>query len=395
MTIIDVAPSAGPLPPSSEEDAQNRAAHARAMDRAKERAGNKAALDHSGGVGEVNTRERVEARLDRLNRYHDGDLPTDRGLPADGDAGRVVEAIINTCDYVGVRYLDDGVAAARSIGRINIGRGRGFGTGFLVSSGLLLTNHHVLTDASVAANSVVEFNYQIGSDGNPLPVATFRLRPDAFYISDRDLDFALVAVDASPDQLRPFGFNKLFAAQGTVVIGEFTTIVHHPQGNRKMISLRENKLLDILERYLHYTADTEPGSSGSPVFNDQWEVVALHHASTRVDRVETGGVLNEGTRISRILAHLRGLDLTGPQREALEPLIGPTPSTPVEQTADRLPAQEWLGPGSFTGIDRPVDPPASAIAVDGRDPFGVTVSITVHPQFPLSPIVPTTRRNPS
>ena len=28
----------------------------------------------------------------------------------------------------------------------------------------------------------------------------------------------------------------------------------------------------------HYSTDTEAGSSGSPVFNDQWEVVALHHS---------------------------------------------------------------------------------------------------------------------
>jgi V8-like Glu-specific endopeptidase len=29
---------------------------------------------------------------------------------------------------------------------------------------------------------------------------------------------------------------------------------------------------------VQYTTDTLPGSSGSPVFNDNWEVVALHHA---------------------------------------------------------------------------------------------------------------------
>jgi endonuclease G len=29
-------------------------------------------------------------------------------------------------------------------------------------------------------------------------------------------------------------------------------------------------------RYLTYLTDTEPGSSGSPVLNDAWELVALH-----------------------------------------------------------------------------------------------------------------------
>lgn len=30
--------------------------------------------------------------------------------------------------------------------------------------------------------------------------------------------------------------------------------------------------------FLHYRTDTAPGSSGAPVFNDQWQVVALHRA---------------------------------------------------------------------------------------------------------------------
>ena len=53
---------------------------------------------------------------------------------------------------------------------------------------------------------------------------------------------------------------------------------------------------------MHYSADTEPGSSGSPVFNDQWEVIALHHASVRApEHTEFGGVLNEGIRVSAIV----------------------------------------------------------------------------------------------
>jgi hypothetical protein len=73
--------------------------------------------------------------------------------------------------------------------------------------------------------------------------------------------------------------------------------------------------------YLYYEADTEPGSSGSPVFNRQWEVVALHHsvefARDPEDRIlaKDGSLwtaamgtaaiqtmsFNEGVRVSRIL----------------------------------------------------------------------------------------------
>jgi hypothetical protein len=36
----------------------------------------------------------------------------------------------------------------------------------------------------------------------------------------------------------------------------------------------------ISERLLHYRTPTDPGSSGSPVFNPDWDVIALHHAGT-------------------------------------------------------------------------------------------------------------------
>ena len=80
-------------------------------------------------------------------------------------------------------------------------------------------------------------------------------------------------------------------------------------------------MIDALEQFLHYRTDTAPGSSGSPVFNDQWEVVALHHSGVP-QRDEQGRILatdgsvwepemgehridwkaNEGVRISQIVA---------------------------------------------------------------------------------------------
>lgn len=67
---------------------------------------------------------------------------------------------------------------------------------------------------------------------------------------------------------------------------EFVSSIQHPGGDEKYISIRENRVVKIgdpqhaqLAPWLWYTSDTAPGSSGTPVLNDQWQVVAVHHRS--------------------------------------------------------------------------------------------------------------------
>jgi V8-like Glu-specific endopeptidase len=67
-------------------------------------------------------------------------------------------------------------------------------------------------------------------------------------------------------------------------------------------------LLDHNDRLLHYRSPTEPGSSGSPVFNDQWELIALHHAGgTDLPRLNNHGgtyAANEGITLPAIRKRL-------------------------------------------------------------------------------------------
>jgi len=298
-----------------ERDRQRAAAARRVAERTASRREHAAALAGPGGLTAADTPERVAKRIDRLTRYYDDELVAQPPR----EPAKLLEKIINTADFVGARFLDAGVAAARAVGRVNIrdgaGQVSGFGTGSLVSPSLLLTNHHVLPDAATAATSVVEFNYQDGIDGLPLAAVVHGFDPDRFFVADEERDFALVAVAASPAELAPFGYNRLIEAEGKAIIGEYVTIVQHPRGEKKQVALRENKIVDIPDRFLHYAADTEPGSSGSPVFNDQWEVVALHHASVHApERPDLGGFVNEGIRVSRIAAFVREHPLPPAQR---------------------------------------------------------------------------------
>jgi len=159
----------------------------------------------------------------------------------------------------------------------------------------------------------------------------FRLLPERFFLSNPKLDYALVAVEGTSNdgkRLEDYGFHRLIGKIGKAVVGECVNVVQHPGGRVKQIAIRNNRLLDLpgesdgekLDPYFLYEADTEKGSSGSPVFNDQWEVVALHHAAVPKMKdgqlIDTKGkvigeegddsrivwIANEGIRVSRLVA---------------------------------------------------------------------------------------------
>ncbi len=57
-------------------------------------------------------------------------------------------------------------------------------------------------------------------------------------------------------------------------------IIGHPYGGTLQVSFQDNILLDHQDPKIHYRTPTEGGSSGSPVFNQQWELIGLHHAGS-------------------------------------------------------------------------------------------------------------------
>jgi hypothetical protein len=68
-----------------------------------------------------------------------------------------------------------------------------------------------------------------------------------------------------------------------IIKGERVNIIQHPRGEPKKVVVTLNYAVkDMSETRVHYLADTDRGSSGSPVFNKNWEVVALHHSGNPV-----------------------------------------------------------------------------------------------------------------
>jgi len=96
----------------------------------------------------------------------------------------------------------------------------------------------------------------------------------------------------------------------TVNSGQRLYVIGHPRGGGLMFSMQDNRLIDYgapSDFRVHYRTPTEPGSSGSPVFNGGWELVALHHAgSATMNRIHGPGTYeaNEGIWIQSIRKQL-------------------------------------------------------------------------------------------
>jgi endonuclease G, mitochondrial len=335
-------------------------------------------------------------------------------------ADALLERVIDSDDLLNINYLALALAAARGVGRVRIrkanGRSAGAGTGFLVSPRLLLTNNHVLRDESAAVASLVDFGYEDGLDGQPLVPVTFALEPATFFLTDPQLDFTIVAVaprSQAGDDLAGFGWCQLIETQGKLLKGEKVNIIQHPNGDRKRIALRQNEVVDLLDLFIHYKTDTSPGSSGAPVFNDQWEVVALHHSgvpekdgqgrilrrdgklwTNDMDDDEINWKANEGARVSQIVAAIREGAL-GPRadsalRDELLSGVRPVIDESHLKLATRSPVSvATLAPSSVT----PRSPVSDSWTVDVR----VTISPGAHgaPNVAVSRAAPAATTNAS
>ena len=145
--------------------------------------------------------------------------------------------------------------------------------------------------------------------------------------------------DAPGDVL---GTIPLVGATGKILEGEAINIIQHPAGRPKEIAFRNNRLVKLVDDdVMTYSTDTDRGSSGSPVLNDQWELVGLHRASVEatddqgrpVDRTgqpvrpETPATLrawtaNKGSRVSAIVRVLQAGSYDGERRALADTLLG-------------------------------------------------------------------------
>jgi endonuclease G len=190
-----------------------------------------------------------------------------------------------------------------------------YGTGWLIGPRHIITNYHVIKargsweapperpDLELQARSVeVQFDY----DEDNITGETFAAV--ALSASNIKLDYAVLELAQETGRLplpvwgQPIDFTDSLRLP--------VNIIQHPGGQAKQLAIRNNLAAGLRGSDLAYYTDTTAGSSGSPVCNDQWQVLAIHKTSTRAhgnfsyQGKETAWV-NTGTIMKYIIDDLR------------------------------------------------------------------------------------------
>ncbi len=219
-----------------------------------------------------------------------------------------LEKILGRTGVQSYRWWLTGLERARAVARIGLEIDHGAGTGFLLrgtdlderlGNGLfLMTNAHVISDdADVPAlrPDEVVITFQALDEAHQ----EYEVDDVLFTSPPGALDATLVKLNQPVIGIKPYPLHTRLPTPNRARV----YVIGHPQGGTLSFSLQDNLLIAHKAPKLHYRAPTEPGSSGSPVFNAQWRLIGLHHAGSQsLRRLDGPGTYaaNEGIWIESI-----------------------------------------------------------------------------------------------
>jgi hypothetical protein len=228
-----------------------------------------------------------------------------------------LERVFGVDRFFSLDWYRRGLTRCAGVARIGHEPTRGVGTGFLLMGAILhptlgeelflLTNSHVVSPgpevpiAMRPADAFVTFEGLPGAERE-----SWTVKKLIFNSPIREFDATLLQLDRGVPGVEPYpiapGLPDRDGKRRVYVVG-------HPLGGGVSFSLQDNLLLDWDQRLVHYRTPTEPGSSGSPVFDDQWRLIAIHHAGGSDMRMLNGKPgtyeANEGINILAIVEEIR------------------------------------------------------------------------------------------
>ncbi len=231
---------------------------------------------------------------------------------------------------------------ALAVGRVDLlsvgpdgTRGLGTCTGSVLPGGWVITNHHCIPGRDghelLAASILIGYLEQGKEDSNH-----YRLSVDP---SDTHefLDFSLVRLQDIPPNVTPLVFEETLVDPGDSLM-----VIHHPLGRPQVMTRFRCFAARSQDDgpILRHRCDTQPGSSGSILFDREMRPVALHHSGGMTADDDTS--FNKSTRISDILAQsglLRDISTDAVEyRPTKAPQVAPPPQVEASPPSPGLSA---------------------------------------------------------
>lgn len=209
------------------------------------------------------------------------------------------EAIIGQENFAEIWWLEEALNASRKVARIK--KSGGYATGFMVSEDLFMTNHHVFGKEEDTYSARIQFNVKSKKNGAMGERDEWLCDAKDLFISNRGLDYALVRLQSKSGKKAGLEWGYFDLSQETQLAkNQRVNIIQHPAGRPQEIVFRDNQIKAIESKFIQYLTDTDYGSSGSPVLDDHFNVIAIHSRRAENPEVKGHWYRNQGYRISHI-----------------------------------------------------------------------------------------------
>lgn len=223
------------------------------------------------------------------------------GATVNAATGNLVEAVIGDPNFKSIWWLELALEASKRVVRVRLAAGSA--SGFMIAPDIVMTNNHVFENETDARNATLQFNYRLTADGDPAPRDDWECDPDDLFKTNPDLDYSVCRVKQKDGKNAGdiWGFFDLRHGVEAAV-NQRINIIQHPQGRFKEIAFRDNQVKLVDDTIVQYVTDTDYGTSGSPVLDDWFNVVALHNQRVRDPNNPSQFYRNQGFNITAVLA---------------------------------------------------------------------------------------------